>query len=42
MKHWQNVPEIDVIISGHTHSITQKPIKSGNTIIVSCGSMVLI
>lgn len=33
----KNVPEIDVIISGHTHSITQKPIKSGNTIIVSCG-----
>jgi len=31
------VPEIDVIISGHTHSTLEKPIIVGNTIIVSCG-----
>jgi 2',3'-cyclic-nucleotide 2'-phosphodiesterase (5'-nucleotidase family) len=31
------VPEIDVIISGHTHTTLNKPIIIGNTIIVSCG-----
>jgi len=31
------VPEIDVIISGHTHSTLKEPIIIGNTIIVSCG-----
>jgi 5'-nucleotidase/UDP-sugar diphosphatase len=32
------VPEIDVIISGHTHTILPKPIVVGKTIIVSSGS----
>ncbi len=32
------VPEIDVIISGHTHTILQEPIIVGHTIIASCGS----
>lgn len=33
----KNVPEIDLIISGHTHSTLEKPIKHGTTYIVSCG-----
>lgn len=33
----KNVPEIDVIISGHTHTKLEKPIVVGNTIIGSCG-----
>ncbi len=32
------VPDIDVIISGHTHTILPKPIVIGKTIIVSAGS----
>ena len=32
------VPEIDVIISGHTHTVLQQPIIVGDTIIVSSGS----
>lgn len=31
------VPEIDVIISGHTHTRLDEPIVHGNTYIVSCG-----
>ncbi|MBQ8280358.1 MAG: bifunctional metallophosphatase/5'-nucleotidase [Roseburia sp.] len=31
------VPEIDVIISGHTHTKLDEPIVHGNTYIVSCG-----
>jgi 2',3'-cyclic-nucleotide 2'-phosphodiesterase (5'-nucleotidase family) len=31
------VPQIDVIISGHTHTILSQPIVIGKTIIVSCG-----
>ncbi len=31
------VPEIDVIISGHTHTKLDEPIVQGNTYIVSCG-----
>lgn len=31
------VDGIDVIISGHTHSVTQKPIEVNHTLIVSCG-----
>ena len=34
----RQVPEIDVIISGHTHTILPKPIRIGRTIIVSSGS----
>jgi 5'-nucleotidase / UDP-sugar diphosphatase len=34
----REVPQIDVIISGHTHSILPKPIVIGKTIIVSGGS----
>jgi len=33
----KSVPQIDIIISGHTHTILTKPIKVGKTIIVSCG-----
>lgn len=33
----KNVPEIDVIISGHTHTTLSEPIVCGNTYIVSCG-----
>lgn len=32
------VPDIDLIISGHTHTSLYEPIKCGNTYIVSCGS----
>ena len=31
------VPDIDLIISGHTHSELKEPIQHGNTYIVSCG-----
>ena len=31
------VPEIDLIISGHTHTMLSEPIQHGNTYIVSCG-----
>lgn len=31
------VPEIDLIISGHTHTTLTQPIVHGNTYIVSCG-----
>ncbi|MCL1955290.1 MAG: 5'-nucleotidase C-terminal domain-containing protein [Brevinematales bacterium] len=31
------VPNIDVIISGHTHTTLNAPIVIGNTVIVSCG-----
>ncbi|MDR1619954.1 MAG: bifunctional metallophosphatase/5'-nucleotidase [Clostridiales bacterium] len=30
------VPDIDVIISGHTHTLLQEPIMIGDTLIVSC------
>ncbi|HWT76357.1 MAG TPA: bifunctional UDP-sugar hydrolase/5'-nucleotidase [Mobilitalea sp.] len=33
----KEVPEINVIISGHSHTELQKPIVVGNTIIGSCG-----
>ena len=32
----KKVPDIDLIISGHTHSLLEKPIQHGNTYIVSC------
>ena len=31
------VPEIDVIVSGHTHTLLEEPIQHGDTYIVSCG-----
>lgn len=31
------VPDIDVIISGHTHTVLEEPIIVGDTIIASCG-----
>lgn len=34
----KEVPELDVIISGHTHTVLSEPIVHGNTYIVSCGS----
>ena len=33
----KNVPEIDLIVSGHTHTALSQPIKHGSTYIVSCG-----
>lgn len=33
----KNVPEIDLIISGHTHTTLDEPIRHGNTYIASCG-----
>ena len=33
----RKVPQIDIIISGHTHTILPKPLKVGRTIIVSSG-----
>ena len=33
----KNVPDIDLIISGHTHTQLDKPIQHGDTYIVSCG-----
>lgn len=33
----KNVPEIDLIISGHSHTILTEPIRHGDTYIVSCG-----
>lgn len=33
----KNVPELDLIISAHTHTTLEKPIQHGNTYIVSCG-----
>lgn len=33
----KEVPEIDVIVSGHTHTRLEEPILHGNTYIVSCG-----
>ncbi len=33
----KKVPEIDIIISGHTHTVLSKPIKAGKTLIVSSG-----
>lgn len=32
------VPDIDVIVSGHTHTTLTEPIRHGSTYIVSCGS----
>ncbi len=31
------VPDIDIIVSGHTHSVFEQPVQVGNTIIVSSG-----
>lgn len=33
----KKVPDIDVIISGHTHTTYSKPVIIGDTVIVSCG-----
>lgn len=33
----KNVPEIDLIVSGHTHTTLSEPIRHGDTYIVSCG-----
>lgn len=34
----KNVPEVDLIISGHTHTKLDKPIRHGDTYIVSAGA----
>lgn len=33
----KKVPEIDLIVSGHTHTALEQPIRHGDTYIVSCG-----
>ena len=33
----KEVPDLDLIVSGHTHSELKEPIQHGNTYIVSCG-----
>ncbi len=33
----KKVPEIDIIVSGHTHTVLSQPVKAGKTIIVSGG-----
>lgn len=33
----KKVPDIDLIISGHTHTVLEEPIRHGDTYIVSCG-----
>lgn len=33
----KNVPDIDLIVSGHSHTTLEEPIQHGNTYIVSCG-----
>lgn len=33
----ENVPDIDLIVSGHTHTELQDPVEVGETFIVSCG-----
>lgn len=33
----KEVPELDLIISGHTHTLLEEPIVHGDTYIVSCG-----
>ena len=33
----EEVPDLDLIISGHTHTELKEPIQHGNTYIVSCG-----
>ena len=33
----KKVPDIDLIISGHTHTILEQPLQHGNTYVVSCG-----
>ncbi len=34
----KEVPEIDVIVSGHTHTTLEEPVIQGNTVIASAGS----
>jgi 2',3'-cyclic-nucleotide 2'-phosphodiesterase (5'-nucleotidase family) len=34
----EDVPGIDVIISGHTHTILTEPLAVGRTIVISCGA----
>lgn len=34
----KNVPELDLIVSAHTHTALEQPIRHGDTYIVSCGS----
>jgi len=34
----KKVPEIDLIVSGHTHTTLSSPIVHGNTYVVSCGA----
>ena len=31
------VPDLDLILSGHTHTELEKPIQHGSTYVVSCG-----
>ena len=35
----REMPELDVILSGHTHERTKKPIRIGNTLVIEPGPM---
>lgn len=35
----REMPQLDVILSGHSHERTEKPIRIGDTLVVECGSM---
>ncbi|MEI3516722.1 MAG: hypothetical protein V8R50_05175 [Clostridia bacterium] len=34
----ENVPDIDLIVSGHSHTTLDEPVQVGDTYLVSCGS----
>lgn len=34
----REIPELDVVLSGHTHERTEKPIREGNVLVVEAGS----
>ena len=34
----ENVPDIDLIVSGHSHTTLDEPVRVGDTYLVSCGS----
>mgnify|MGYP000385170406 CR=1 FL=1 len=38
----ENVPDIDLIVSGHSHTTLDEPVQVGDTYLVSCGSYIPI
>jgi 2',3'-cyclic-nucleotide 2'-phosphodiesterase (5'-nucleotidase family) len=34
----EEIPEIDLIVGGHSHSIVEQPVKAGNALVVQAGS----